>query len=264
MITSVQNARIKAARKLVDRKERYATGLMLVEGVRLIADAWQSGVRPVTVFYEPQSVEANLGAAQLLAAVAASGCECLPCAPGVFATLADTMTPQGMVAILPLPSQQPLPRPLDFALVLDNVRDPGNAGTLLRSAAAAGVQAAICGPGTVDPFNEKVLRAGMGAHFRLQIRVFAQWAQVQQALGSQLLLYLAETTATLAYDAVDWRQPSALIVGGEATGAGAAARSAATAIAIPMQSAVESLNAAVAGSIILFEAARQRRNRPPG
>lgn len=259
MITSVQNARIKAARKLSERKERYATGLMLAEGVRLIGDAWQSGVRPAAIFYEPEGVAANPAAAQLLAELAAAGCECLPCAPAVFETLTETVTPQGLVAMLPLPLQRPLPQPLDFALVLDGVRDPGNAGALLRSAAAAGAQVAIFGPGCVDPFNDKVLRAGMGAHFRLPLRVCPQWSQVRQALGGQMQFYLAQADAALTYDAVDWRQPCALVVGGEAGGAGAEAKAEATAIAIPMQQAVESLNAAVAGAIILFEAARQRR-----
>ena len=260
MITSVHNARIKAARKLTERKERYAAGLMLAEGVRLIGDAWAAGEQPQTLFYEPETVAANGQAAGLLAALEAAGCECLPCTPQVFGTLAGTVTPQGMVAVLPLP-QRALPQPLDFALVLDGVRDPGNAGTLLRSAAAAGVQAAVFGPGCVDPFNDKVLRAGMGAHFRLPLRVCGQWAQVEQILDARSTLYLAEAGATLPYDAVDWRQPCALVVGGEAAGAGAGARAAATAIAIPMHNSVESLNAAVAGSIILFEAARQRRNR---
>jgi TrmH family RNA methyltransferase len=143
--------------------------------------------------------------------------------------------------------------------VLDAVRDPGNAGTLLRSAAAAGVEVVVFGPQTVDPFNDKVLRAGMGAHFRVPLRVCPTWQQVRQVLGEAIVLYLAESDAALTYDQVDWRVPSALIVGGEADGAGAEAQAAATPIAIPMQSGVESLNAAVAGSIILFEAARQRR-----
>ena len=261
MIASVHNARIKAARKLTERKERYTAGLMLAEGVRLIGDAAAAGVQPRAVFYEPESVAANPQAAELLAALAAGGCECLPCTPQVFGTLAGTVTPQGMVVVLPLPNR-PLPQLLNFVLVLDGVRDPGNAGALLRSAAAAGVQAALFGPGCVDPFNEKVLRAGMGAHFRLPLRVCSQWPQVEQIVGGRLALYLAEAGAALAYDAVDWRQPCALVIGGEAAGAGAEARAAATPISIPMHNAVESLNAAVAGSVILFEAARQRRQQP--
>lgn len=259
MITSIHNPRVKAARKLVDRKERYAAGMLLAEGVRMIGDAVKCGIEPVVVFYDPQAAEANAAATALLAALEAAGTECQPCTPEVFATLTSTVTPQGLVAVLPLPLNLPVPTPLTFALVLDAVRDPGNAGTLLRSAAAAGVQAVIFGPQTVDPFNDKVLRAGMGTHFRVPLRICATWEQVRQILGPGLNLYLAEAAAQLAYDRVDWHIPCGLVVGGEASGAGAAARTASTAIAIPMHSGVESLNAAVAGSVILFEAARQRR-----
>jgi TrmH family RNA methyltransferase len=264
MITSVHNPRIKAARKLADRKERYAAGLLLAEGVRLIADAWQAGVHPTALFYDPAIVAASPPAAELLADLARAGCDCQPCAPDVFATLTGTVTPQGVVAVLPLPLHQPLPQPLSFALVLDAVRDPGNAGTLLRSAAAAGVQTVIFGPQSVDPFNDKVLRAGMGAHFRVPLRICPTWQAVRGVLGDGPALYLAEAAAPLAYDEVNWRAPGALIVGGEAQGAGAEARAAATPIAIPMHGAVESLNAAVAGSVILFEAARQRRGSATG
>lgn len=259
MITSVHNPRIKAARKLTDRKERYAAGMLLAEGVRMIGDAWQGGVRPVVVFYEPQTVTSNPAAADLLATLDAGSCDCQPCTPAVFATLTSTVTPQGLVAVLPLPLDRPLPSTITFALILDAVRDPGNAGTLLRSAAAAGVQVVIFGQQTVDPFNDKVLRAGMGTHFRVPLRICSTWNLVRQTLGDVPVVYLAEAGATIAYDQVDWRTPCALVVGGEASGAGAHARAAATPIAVPMQNEVESLNAAVAGSIILFEAARQRR-----
>jgi TrmH family RNA methyltransferase len=103
----------------------------------------------------------------------------------------------------------------------------------------------------------------MGAHFRVPLRVCSTWGDVRSVLGEGLQLYLAEAAAPLTYDQADWREPCALIVGGEAEGAGAAARAAAATITIPMQGEVESLNAAIAGSVILFEAARQRRIQPP-
>jgi TrmH family RNA methyltransferase len=227
--------------------------------VRLIEDAWRSGVKPHAVFYDPEIVAANPSAAALVELLEQEGCDCQPCAPPVFAALSETVTPQGMVALLPLPLHRPLPAQVTLALVLDAVRDPGNAGTLLRSAAAAGVEAVIFGPNTVDPFNDKVLRAGMGAHFRVPLRVCSTWQEVRRVLGDGLALYLAEAEAALAYDEVDWLVPSALVVGGEASGAGSEARAEATPIAIPMRGEVESLNAAVAGSVILFEAARRRR-----
>lgn len=258
MITSVHNPHIKAARKLTTRKARQAAGRLLVEGVRLLRDAWQSGSRPDAVFYVPDVITHNPAAVTLLATMEAGGCPCLPCTPVVFASLVETVTPQGLAAILPLP-QQPLPENPSLLLILDAVRDPGNAGTLLRSAEAAGVDLVLFGPATVDPFNDKVVRAGMGAHFRLPLRVAEDWPALQAMLDHRLTLYLADAAGTLSYDAVDWCAPAALIVGGEAAGASEIARRLATLLRIPMHGRVESLNAAIAGSIILFEAARQRR-----
>ncbi len=138
------------------------------------------------------------------------------------------------------------------------MRDPGNAGTLLRSAEAVGVDLVLFGPGTVDAFSGKVVRSAMGAHMRLPLRECSSWELLRAYLPASMPLYVATMDAPLRYDAVNWRDPAALIVGGEATGPSAAARAAATAIRIPMRAAVESLNAAMAGTIILFEAARQR------
>lgn len=258
MITSPTNPRIKEARKLQRRRERHEQGRLLLEGVRLVRDAFHAGVTPEVVFYVPEAVAANPQAAALLDELAGRGVERLPCSAQVFATLAETVTPQGIAAVVPLP-HLPLPAPLTFTLILDRVRDPGNAGALLRSAEAAGVDCTLFAPETVDPFNEKVVRAGMGAHFRLPLRVCASWDEVAGTLHPAQRLYVAEAAAELAYDQVEWTRPAALVIGGEASGAGAAARQLAQPIRIPMAGGVESLNAAVAGAVILFEAARQRR-----
>jgi TrmH family RNA methyltransferase len=117
----------------------------------------------------------------------------------------------------------------------------------------------VFGPETVDPFNEKVLRAGMGAHFRIPIRICEQWDEVSAWVDVTQPLYLAEAAGTVNYDEVDWSMAATLVVGGEASGASAWVRRQAVAITIPMQGETESLNAAVAGSVILFEAARRRR-----
>jgi TrmH family RNA methyltransferase len=258
MITSPANPRIKEVRKLQRRRERYAQGRLLLEGVRLVRDALASGVALETVFYVPALAAENELAAALLEVTRREGVEQIACSEQVFATLAETVTPQGIAAVVPLP-QLPMPTTATLTLILDGVRDPGNAGVLLRSAAAAGVEAALFAPDTVDPFNEKVMRAGMGAHFRLPLRSCATWEKVVGWLDPAQQLYLAEAGAALVYDQAAWVEPSALVVGGEATGAGEAARRAATPIAIPMAAGVESLNAGVAGAVILFEAARQRR-----
>jgi TrmH family RNA methyltransferase len=168
------------------------------------------------------------------------------------------MTPQGIAVVTPLP-RLPLPAAPTLTLVLDQVRDPGNAGTLLRSAEAAGASLVLFTPNTVDPYNDKVVRAGMGAHFRLPLQAYSSWAEIDALLAPTPQRYLADAHAGLAYDQVDWRKPAALIISGETAGASPEARRTAQPIAIPMHSRVESLNAAVAGAVILFEAARQRR-----
>lgn len=257
MIISAANSRIKEARKLHTRKGRYVAGRVLVEGVRLVGDAWRSGARPLYVFYAPDLLISEEGQ-KLLAQLKEAGCECLPCSAAVFATLSETTTPQGIAAVLPLPHLDWPQRP-SLLLILDGVGDPGNAGTLVRSAEAAGCEGVIFAPGAVDPFNDKALRAGMSAHFRLPIRSCAVWEEVEALLPAAMSCYLADARASVAYDEVDWREPSALIVGNEAHGASAEARRRGQAIAIPMRGAVESLNVAIAGSVILFEAARQRR-----
>jgi TrmH family RNA methyltransferase len=257
MITSQENVRIKEARKLHSRKHRMRAKRLLLEGVRLIADARRSGFQPELTFYDGESLLGE-AAQSLLYDLAQNGVECIACSHAVFATLVDTMTPQGVAAVAPLP-QVALPTKATFALVLDRVHEPGNAGALLRTAEAAGVDVVIFGPETVDPYNDKVVRSAMGAHFRLPLCICADWSAVSRTLPASARLYLADAHADIAYDAVDWRQPSALIVGGEAEGASLAARRAAQPIAIPMCGGAESLNAAAAGAVILFEAARQRR-----
>lgn len=256
-ITSQENPRIKAARKLHTRKGRTATGALLVEGVRLLGDAWRSGIRPQVVFYSPEMLGSDEGVA-LLADLQAAGCACFGCAPAVFASLAETVTPQGIAAVLPLPDLPMSPQPT-LILILDGIGDPGNAGTLIRSAEAAGADAVLIGPGTVDPFNDKVVRAGMGAHFRLPVRHCASWADVTALLPAEIAWYVADAHGEAAYDSVDWRQPSAIVVGSEAHGPSLPVRERSTGILIPMAGSTESLNAAIAGSVILFEAARRRR-----
>jgi TrmH family RNA methyltransferase len=144
-------------------------------------------------------------------------------------------------------------------LILDGLRDPGNLGTILRTAAAAGIDAVLLAPGSVDPYNDKALRAGMGAHFRIPV-VSQKWDEIA-ATCAGLSVYLADMHGDVAYDAADWSNGWALIIGGEAHGASEAAAALATAgagrVYIPMAAATESLNAASAAAVILFEAARQ-------
>ncbi len=254
MISSIANPKIKLIRNLhAKRAVREAEGLFVVEGVRLVEEALRAPGAPRLALYA-DGLDARAQTA--LEQLRARGAALELVTAQVMAAASDAETPPGLLAVAPLPALAP-PAPLSLALVLDGLRDPGNLGTILRTADAAGVQAVFLAPGTVDAYNPKVVRAAMGAHFHLPLLALGWEALAQRLAG--LALWLAEARAGLAYQQVDWRAPSALIIGSEAAGPSLAARRLASSpINIPMPGQAESLNAAVAAGIILFEAARQR------
>ncbi|NOZ72992.1 MAG: RNA methyltransferase [Chloroflexi bacterium] len=254
LISSPANPRYRLARSLLRRKGRQQHAQLLLEGVRLIQDSISAGFPPALFFYTPQAGEQ----VQMLAQqVRQEGGQTFYLTPELMATLTATVTPQQVVAVAPWPQLELGGQGLH--LLIDGMRDPGNLGTLLRSAAAAGVDGVHILPGVTDPWAPKVLRAGMGAHFRVAIRQIPSPATLKD-LDPTLKWYRADAHAPLTYTAVDWTEPGVLVVGGEAAGPVLTAQQPdIIAIAIPMANHVESLNAAVAASIILFEAVRQRQ-----
>lgn len=257
MITSLRNEKVKQARALHRRKRRYRARCFLVEGMRLLEEAVRAGVQPAFVFYTADVAEHPRGR-MLLEGLRMLTDEVYLVSEAVLRSVADTETPQGIVAVVPFVELSP-PQAPGLILVVDGLQDPGNLGTLLRTAAAAGVGEVIVAPGTVDPYNPKVVRGAAGAHFRLPITLTRDWEAIAQRLAGRPI-WLADVRGEQVYYDVDWTQPSALVIGGEAHGASDAAQQLATGrVVIPMEREVESLNAAVAAAVILFEALRQRR-----
>lgn len=254
MITSPQNPKLKLARNLMGRpKERHEARAFVVEGVRLVEEAL-SAVWPLQFVLFASGL--NERGRSLIKQLEAKNVEVEQVSDALLASISETENPQGILAVLDH-VLLPLPQSLDFVLIADRIRDPGNLGTLLRTAAAAGVQAVLLPPETTDAFAPKVVRAGMGAHFRLPINNLA-WEEIRAAVTS-LNVFLADAQGSPCWE-MDFRPPMALIVGGEAEGATAEARQlAGMTVSIPMQGNVESLNAGVAGAILLFEVARQRQ-----
>ncbi len=192
----------------------------------------------------------------LIAALDRLGAEVLVVAEHVMQACSSTESAPGLLAVLPNLDLHP-PEVLDLALVIDRMADPGNLGALLRSAYAAGVQAVFLTKDTVDAYNPKVIRGAMGAHFRLPVISSSMPALAGFLDG--LDVWLAEAGQGLAYDQVDWRRPSALVIGSEAHGPRKEVRALASgSVHIPMRAGAESLNAAVAAGVVLFEIARQR------
>jgi len=255
MITSLANPKVKLVRALFRRRARYAEKQFVIESVRLIEELVGAGIAPALVLYA-ERVEKEPRAQLLLESLRDATTEVFAASDEVMQAASSTETTQGIVAVAPF-LELPLPAPLRFALVLDAVRDPGNVGAILRSARAAGVDAVFFAPGTADPYNEKVVRAAMGAHFRVPMRV-ARWEDIESALRGVTRVYIAEARGEVEYTQADWAPPLALIVGGEAEGASEAAKKIATArVSIPMRGGAESLNAAMAATVLLFEAIRK-------
>ncbi|HEY0604653.1 MAG TPA: RNA methyltransferase [Herpetosiphonaceae bacterium] len=257
MITSTKNPQIKHLRSLLtNRKDRRSERLFVIEGVRLVEEALQAQAEIAIVVYNRDQLATTERGTALIEQLSHS--QAYEVSPEVLQAVSDTVTPQGVVAAVRWPE---LESPMyGVVLVLDALQDPGNVGTLLRSAVATGIGQVICTAGTADVYSPKVARAAMGAHFRLPIAQDVSWDDAPLMLSTTDNVYAAVAEASMPYYAADWRQPSALIVGNEANGVSAAGLEIATKqIAIPMAPGVESLNAAVAGSVILFEMQRQRR-----
>lgn len=253
VITSSQNAKIKLVRALLGRaKERREAGAFVVEGVRLVEEAETRGWNFRFALYDSSL---NARGSSLVEHLLSREVEVEEVSEPLMKSLSDTETPQGILAVLEF-SHQPIPGPLQFVLIPDQIRDPGNLGTLLRTAAATGAQAVFLPPETTDAFAPKVVRSGMGAHFRLPIQSM-KWEKIRREIAG-LQVYLADMDGQSCWE-TDLRGPLALIVGSEAEGASEQARELATQkISIPMPGDIESLNASVAGSVLMFEVVRQR------
>ncbi len=254
MITSKHNSKIQLVRALLGKtRERQEQNAFVIEGVRLVEEALHSGwIFRFALFSSGLTGRGE----KLVRGLEAAGMNVEEVAQDLMQSVSETETSQGVLAVIEH-KVLPIPRPLDFVLILDGVRDPGNLGSLLRTAAAAGVQAVFLPPEAADAFAPKVVRAGMGAHFHLPI-LELDWDEIHTHVYS-LRVYLTEMEAATTCWQSDFRQPLALIIGGEAEGPSRKARELANQqVAIPMPGNSESLNAAVAGAILMFEAVRQR------
>ncbi len=257
MIHSSQNPRIQNVRALLARrKERQQQGLFVLEGVRLVEAALQNGLLPQHLLYS----EVNERGRQIVNTVLKAGVDTDQVEPRLLDSLSDTQTSQGILGIFPM---KPLPFPdhTSFTLILDNIRDPGNLGAILRTSAGAGVDLVLLSPGCVDAYSPKVLRAGMGAHFLLPVYNM-DWEEIEQRRDHGLLgkdFFITDVNEGISCWETDLRHPLTLVIGSEAEGISPQAIHLATGrIHIPMQGKIESLNASIAASILIYEVFRQR------
>lgn len=258
-ITSRDNATFKSLHSLVENaREQRQRQQTLIDGIHLLDVYRQHGGRPQTLLVAESGL-ANAEVAILLAAFADADTLCLK--DSLFRELSGVATPTGIAAVIAIPeAEQHLPQ--DTCVMLDAVQDAGNVGSILRSAAAAGVRDVLLGPGCAGAWTPRVLRAAQGAHFSLNI---CEQVDLPALLGQLPMPGIATVLddATPLYQ-LDLKRPVAWLFGNEGAGLSPAVQAAATLrTTIPLAAATESLNVAAAAAVCLFEGLRQRTAAAP-
>ncbi len=262
LITSTRNPRIVAARKLDQRKHRREQGRFLVEGLQLLHMALDAGAKPVEVFY-CESLFTGMEAPALLTRFRESGADLAAVSPDVMRALSERDEPQGLVATFTL-FETPLDALSlsggDLVVVLDRLQDPGNMGTLIRTADAVGAAAVILIEPCVDPFDLKTVRGSMGSLFNLPLVHTSDVPDLFDRLrGMGLRVIGADANLGEAYGEGVLEGGVALILGNEARGLSDDVREHVDAWArLPIVGKAESLNVAVAGGVLMYEWLKQR------
>jgi TrmH family RNA methyltransferase len=257
-VSSRDNAAYKAMKRLVSSAaERRKSGLSVLDGAHLLAAFLDSGGRPEELVLSRAGMESG-EIARLVERSAPARVTLL--SDSLYDSLSTVESPTGVLASVRTPAPRPAPADARLVLLLDDIQDPGNVGTLLRSAAAAGADHVLLSPGCAFAWSPKVLRAAMGAHFVVNVVERADLAAWVGAYKGASVALDGRGDKSL-YD-LDLRANVALLVGNEGAGLSPALRDAASVRArIPISKRMESLNAAAAGTVALFEAARQRSLR---
>lgn len=263
MITSTSNAKIKRIVQLRKKKKaRDAEGVFLVEGIRMFREIPEKLLQEI---YISESCEEKEGK-EIRRRASACGIRPELVSDGVFSHLSDTQTPQGILCVvrqLSYSLEEVADAPCPHMLVLDRLQDPGNVGTILRTAEGAGVTGILLDGECADIYNPKTIRSTMGSIFRMPFYYIQDLEEGIRYLKKRgICTYAAHLEGKRAYDEEDYRKPCAFLIGNEGNGLRPEiADLADTYIRIPMAGEVESLNAAIASAVLMFEAGRQRRSR---
>jgi len=242
LITSTQNPHVKAWIKLHSKKYRTRTQSFLIEGFHLLEDAINSGWQIDTVIVQDGVALPDWLSQQKLITLSQQ----------VFTAISQTETPQGVAAVVNMPATQPITG--DRLLLIDQVQDPGNLGTMIRTADAAGFSQVILGKGTVDVYNDKVLRASQGSIFHIPV-IEADLLELIPKLQTQAYTVLASALEnSVAYDAVGQPNKVAVVMGNEGSGVNPEILQLADqCIKIPIYGQAESLNVSIAAGILMYQ-----------
>ncbi len=262
MITSIANAKVKQVVRWQGKaKERREAGIFLTEGFKLFREAPLQQIREV--YLSEDSAERAESDHMLWEKLQKTGYETV--SGSVFQKMSDTKTPQGILCVLNRPAytQEDLfAGPAPLLIVLEGLQDPGNLGTIIRTGEGAGITGVIMTEGTVDIYHPKAIRATMGSVFRVPFLYMDNITDVTQKLRDRgICIFAAHLSGTAYYDRVSFQGGTAFLIGNEGNGLSAEATAGAEQLLkIPMEGKVESLNAAVAAALLMYEAQRQRHS----
>lgn len=269
MISSTSNKQVKELIALIKKsKERKEKGLFIVEGPKMCFEApfsWIVSLYVSESFLEDEELKEKFFAYMKQAGQQSEiSYEIL--SDSVFKAVSDTQTPQGILAVLKMPKYELsdlLKGEKTLLLVLESIQDPGNLGTMIRTGEGAGITGVIMNQSTVDLFNPKTIRSTMGSIYRIPYVVTENLAKtVQELKEKQVTLYAAHLKGALSYDEPDYVSACGFMIGNEGNGLTTElADLASSYIRIPMEGQVESLNAAISASLLMYETNRQRRKK---
>lgn len=260
MITSNSNSKVKqVAQWQASAKERRGAGVFLAEGFKMFREAPEGGIREV--YLTPEALEKAEGSPDLREKLERTGWETV--APEAFRKMSDTCSPQGILCVVSQfqhSLEQMLTASAPLLMLLENLQDPGNLGTILRTGEGAGVSGILLSDDTADIYNPKTIRATMGSIYRVPFAYAGDLTGVVERLrAGGIHVYAAHLAGESCYDA-SFREGTAFLIGNEGNGLSPRlADMADSLLKIPMEGKVESLNAAVSAALLMYEARRQRR-----
>jgi TrmH family RNA methyltransferase len=253
-ITSAANPGFKALRELVDSsRERKQSGLSILDGIHLVQAYLAGGSAPEEVWISESGSENN-EIKQILKLISPS--RVLVLSDGLFSQLSHVVTPTGVVAVVKTPRPRPVPAQMEACLMLEDLQDPGNLGSILRTAAAAGMRHVLLSKNSVHAWSPRVLRAGMGAHFMLEIHEQADLVAAAKAFAGKVVA--TSRGAPRSIFGCELTGKVALLFGNEGGGlSGSLLAAAHEEASIPMPGKLDSLNVAAAAAVCLYERVRQ-------
>jgi TrmH family RNA methyltransferase len=260
VITSARHPLVRTLRRLGEHPHRDPQGRIVLDGPTLVSEALDAGVVIDAVLVARRDLGPR--AAALVERLRGAAVAVHDATPRVVQAASGVVTSQGIVAIARAPAVAAmglLDAPDLLLLVADGIQDPGNVGTLIRTAAAAGASAVALTEGTADPYHPKVVRAAMGAAFRVPLLPIERQVLGEELARRGVVVLVADAHRGTDYTEAPVSRPVAVVIGSEVAGPDPSWLEHGTVVRIPLYGAVESLNAAVAAGIVLYEIARRTR-----